>query len=216
MLFESVLASVDGETNTVQLESINEHGHLESINDHGSKLDLQFPSSSNPLSSFDAMEPFEAPSFMSLVDPKSHALFEASMPTFQASSTHYGQGNGGEKWVASFDLMAPSTQEITRSSSMPRSGADASGHRPGQSFSFGTGREQEPSKKESDLPHAHQTKLGFLSPKFSPIVQKVVDKVRTTPAVANGMLHSVRQVMSPTTSDKKSTSKSLLTRCMCW
>ncbi|MCO5566737.1 hypothetical protein L7F22_020417 [Adiantum nelumboides] len=162
------------------------------------------------------MEPFEAPSFMSLVDPKSQAIFEASMPTYQTKHSGYEHERGEEPWVASFDLVAPSTQEITRSISMPRSGSDTSGQRPGQSVSFTVNREEEPSKKENQSPSAHRSISGFLSPKVSPLVQKVVDKVRSTPAVANGVLNSVRQAMSPKASGKKATSGSLLTRCMCW
>ncbi|MCO5584124.1 hypothetical protein L7F22_038047 [Adiantum nelumboides] len=162
------------------------------------------------------MEPFEAPSFMSLVDPKSQAIFEALMPTYQTKHSGYEHERGEEPWVASFDLVAPSTQEITRSTSMPRSGSDTSGQRPGQSVSFTVNREEGPSKKENQSPSAHRSISGFLSPKVSPLVQKVVDKVRSTPAAANGVLNSVRQAMSPKASGKKSTSGSLLTRCICW
>ncbi|KAI5061454.1 hypothetical protein GOP47_0023959 [Adiantum capillus-veneris] len=167
-------------------------------------------------SSLDFMEPFEAPSFMSLVDPKSHALFEACMPKYQPKDSGYGHESGEEQWVADFDLVAPSTQEITRSISMPRSGSDSPGQRPGQSVSFTVNREEEPSRKENESPSIHRTISGFLSPKVSPLVQKVVDKVRSTPAAANGVINSVRQAMSPKASGKKSTSGSLLTRCMCW
>lgn len=180
------------------------------VNEQKTKLHLQSSTS------LDFMEPFEAPSFMSLVDPKSHALFEASMPTYQAHSSGDGHENDEEKWVADFDLVAPSTQEITRSISMPRPGSDTPGQRPGPSVSFTVDREQEPTKKEGQSPSAQRSIAGFLSPKLSPIVQKVVDKVRSTPAAANGVINSVRQVMSPKASSKKSTSGSLLTRCMCW
>lgn len=199
----SVFPAIDGETKAVQPESVHEHG---------SNHNWQLPTSRKSLASFDAMEPFEAPSFMSLVDPKSQALFEVSMPTFQASSMTDRQGNSEEKWVANFDLMAPSTQEIKRSSSIPRSGGEVSGQQTaGQSFSFATSQ-----GRERDPPQAQGTNSGFSPPKFSPIVQKVVDKVRTTPAVANGVINSVRQAMSPKVSEKKLGSKSLLTRCLCW
>eukprot|EP00250_Pteridium_aquilinum_P019145 c24316_g1_i2 orf=189-2066(+) len=189
------MATVEGKNGGVQLESVNEHGHKS----------LMKP---KPLASFDSMEPFEAPSFMSLVDPKSQALFAASMPMYQVGSG-FGQENGGVTWVANFDLMAPSTQEISRSVSLPRSGTEASEQRPGQSFSFASGRGEEPSKKE-------KSKSGLLSPKLSPLMQKVVSKVRTTPAAANGVLNTVRQAVSPKDFDKTSSSKSILACCVCW
>lgn len=104
-------------------------------------------------------------------DP-SFSSFIEQVPTFQAGNYVPGIENGGEKWEANFDLMVPATQG-PRSLSLPREAGDNThGQRQKGTFSLFS----------REAPAASQSKpSGFLSPKLSPIVKKVVNKVWAKP-----------------------------------
>ncbi|KAH7446418.1 hypothetical protein KP509_01G054600 [Ceratopteris richardii] len=205
---DSRKAQRDSSSDTQAVSEVQNNDHKPEKQDM--KMHLQASSS------LDFMEPVQAPSFISLVDPKSQAFFGASMPKDQANKFQHGGEDKGDKSVEGLSMVLPCSQEITRSTSLSNLGSNMPGQQPGSCPSSTLDQESDDSKKESQPSSSDQLNSGFLSPNFSPLVQKVLDVVRNTPAAANGMLNSVRQAVGQNASVKKSSSGSLLTRCMCW
>ncbi|KAH7298798.1 hypothetical protein KP509_25G059700 [Ceratopteris richardii] len=99
-----------------------------------------------------------------------------------AGSNVHGHEAATEKWEANFDLMVPAFLDA-RSLSLPREAS-------------GLNREDIHAGCSNEAPVVSQSKpTGFLSPKLSPMVKRVVNKVRTVPvqvfdAVNNGVENS--------------------------
>lgn len=168
--------------------------------------------------SLQSTELYEAPSFMSLVDPASHELFKACMPAYQTSSNVFGHENSGEKWEANFDLMVPSQsqisplQEITRSISLPRIATSVV---PAGTRQISTEVNNVSLKSLTPTASPKAKPAILLSPKLSPLVKKMVQKVRTTPAVASKVLSTASNMLSPNTVDNNVKQGSIWSRCMC-
>jgi hypothetical protein len=179
-----------------------------------------------------------APSFTNVADPESLALFKAATPTPNATNDVCGHG----AWEANFDTFVPvngsdtfmstthnaTPQGVLRSSSLPRlmdrlhgeQGVhyeQEEGHR--WSFSVASDELATPSLAPSEKQKIRSlhAALGFMSPRISPLVKKVVKSIQTSPVVGKTMPKHRAQNMSVKSSASvmEKPKRPLWARCVC-
>ena len=177
----------------------------------------------------DAVNP---PSFRSVMGLESHALFKASMPVYNGANNV----SGHETWEANFDAFMPisgsdafastihnGTQEPPRSLSLPRMvdemhrgrEPEQEGHR--WSFSVASDEPGTPSMAQSKKPtKSLHAALGFMSPRLSPLVKKVVKTIQTSPVIGKKTLkNGAQSTNNRSTNVAEKSKKPVWMRCIC-